>query len=147
MPTSTDSILPGLLFGAIPQGGYMAAMIGVTGDQQTTFDDAALGNTEVSSAVQAVVVWYGAEDRLPGQDLSISHYLSTAKTLPAFRIANGDADPVISPEQARRLQDALTKAGAKSSLTTLHGAGHEDPQFMQTQMIPTFDFLDRAFGR
>jgi acetyl esterase/lipase len=46
-------------------GGYMAAMLGVTGDQPTTFDDATLGNADVSSAVQAVVVWYGAEDRFP----------------------------------------------------------------------------------
>ncbi len=46
-------------------GGYMAAMLGVTGDQATAFDDPSLGNAGVSSAVQAVVVWYGAEDRLP----------------------------------------------------------------------------------
>jgi predicted esterase len=62
-------------------------------------------------------------------------------------IANGDADPVISPMQAQRLQDALIRAGAKSTLTILHGAGHEDPQFMETQMIPTFAFLDKIFGR
>jgi acetyl esterase/lipase len=128
-------------------GGYMAAMLGATGDQPTTFDVDALGNAGVSSAVQAVVVWFGAEDRLPGQDLSIQRYISSAKTLPPFMIANGDMDPVISPAQAKRLQDALTQAGAKSSLTILRGAGHEDPQFMQTQMMPTFDFLDRTFGR
>jgi len=128
-------------------GGYMAAMLGVTGDQSTIFDDATLGNADVSSAVQAVVVWFGAEDRLPGRELSITNYLSTAKTLPPFMIANGDADPVISPMQAQRLQEALMRAGAKSTLTILHGAGHEDPQFMATQMIPTFAFLDKTFGR
>jgi acetyl esterase/lipase len=128
-------------------GGYMAAMLGVTGDQPTIFDDATLGNVDVSSVVQAVIVWYGAEDRLPGKELSITNYLSTAKTLPAFMIANGDVDPVISPIQAQRLQDALIKAGAKSTLAILHGAGHEDPAFMATQMIPTFNFLDKTFGR
>jgi acetyl esterase/lipase len=46
-------------------GGYMAAIIGVTGDQSTIFDDPALGDTNVSSAVQACIIWYGAEDRLP----------------------------------------------------------------------------------
>jgi len=128
-------------------GGYMAAMLGVTGDQATVFDDATLGNPEVSSAVQAVVVWFGAEDRLPGEDLSITHYLSKARALPPFRIANGDADPIISVDQAQRLQEALTQAGAKSSLTILPGAGHEDPQYMNTQMMPTFEFLDGVFGR
>jgi len=128
-------------------GGYMAAMLGVTGDQLTEFDDPSFTNADVSSAVQAVVVWYGAEDRMPGEKLSITHYLSTAKVLPAFMIANGDADPVVSSIRAQRLQDALITAGAKSTLTILHGAGHEDPAFMATQMLPTFSFLDKTFGR
>jgi len=128
-------------------GGYMAAMLGATGDQPTIFDDPSLGNADVSSAVQAVVVWYGAEDRFFNLELHIDHYLPTAKSLPAFKIANGDADLVISPVQAQRLQDALTKAGATSTLTILHGAGHEDPAYMKTQMIPTFEFLDKTFGR
>ena len=128
-------------------GGYVAAMLGVTGDQSTKFDNAALGYPSVSSEVQAVVVWFGAEDRLPDEELSIAHYIPTAKTLPPFKIANGDADPIISTEQAQRLQDALAKAGAKSSLTILHGAGHEDPLYTKTQMIPTFEFLDKLFLR
>lgn len=39
-------------------GGNLASMIGTTGDD-TTFDDASLGNTDQSSAVQAVVDWFG----------------------------------------------------------------------------------------
>jgi acetyl esterase/lipase len=128
-------------------GGYMAAMLGATGDQQTVFDAPALANPAISSAVQAVVVWFGAEDRLPGDQLSVAHYLASAAALPPFLIANGDDDPVISDEQARRLNEALVSAGAKSTLTILPGAGHEDPAFMATQMLPTFRFLDQAFGR
>jgi acetyl esterase/lipase len=45
-------------------GGYLAVMLGVTGDQQTVLDDDALGNASVSSAVQAVVDWYGPCDFL-----------------------------------------------------------------------------------
>ena len=127
-------------------GGYMAAIIGVTGDQPTIFDDPSLGNESVSSAVQACVVWYGAVDRLP-QKLTIATYLPSAKVLPAFKIANGDADPIISVNQAQQLQDALQKAGAKTTLTILPGAGHEDPAYMATQMAPTFAFLDSALGR
>ena len=37
-------------------------MLGVTGDQETVFDDPALGNPDVSSAVQAVVSWFGPTD-------------------------------------------------------------------------------------
>ena len=40
-------------------GGWMANMLGATGDQKTIFDDAALGNAKESSAVQAVVSWFG----------------------------------------------------------------------------------------
>jgi acetyl esterase/lipase len=128
-------------------GGYMAAMLGVTGDQPSVFDDPALGNDTVSSAVQAVVVWYGAEDRLPLPKLRIASYLPTAKTIPPFMIGNGDMDPVISTGMAQRLQRALINAGARSTLTILKGAGHEDPAFMATQMLPTFAFLDNTFGR
>lgn len=128
-------------------GGYLAAMLGVTGDQPSPFDDPSLGPVDISSAVQAVVVWFGAEDRLPGDDLSIVHYLPTAKKLPPFRIVNGDADQIISPAQARRLNEALVKAGAQSTFTLLPGAGHEDPAYTETQMIPTFEFIDRSFGK
>ncbi len=40
-------------------GGYLASMLGATGDQATIFDDPGLGNAEQSSAVQAVVSWFG----------------------------------------------------------------------------------------
>jgi acetyl esterase/lipase len=43
-------------------GGYLASMVGATGGQATIFDDASLGNAGVSSAVSAVVDWYGPTD-------------------------------------------------------------------------------------
>jgi len=43
-------------------GGWMANMLGATGDQKTIFDDASLGNADQSSAVQAVVSWFGPTD-------------------------------------------------------------------------------------
>ena len=43
-------------------GGWMATMLGVTGDQATIFDDDSLGNPDQSAAVQAVVSWYGPVD-------------------------------------------------------------------------------------
>jgi predicted esterase len=62
-------------------------------------------------------------------------------------IANDDADPIISPRQARRLHEALLAAGARSTLVILPGAGHENPAFTATQMPPTLAFLETTFGR
>jgi acetyl esterase/lipase len=45
-------------------GGYFAAMLGATSGVTTSFDDATLGNAKVSSAVQAVVDFYGPVDFL-----------------------------------------------------------------------------------
>ena len=125
-------------------GGYMAAMIGVTEDQSTIFDDRSLANVNTRSDVRAVIVWFGAEDRMPGKSLSLANYVRTAKSLPAFLIVNGDRDPVISVAQATRLYDALTAVGAKARLTIVPGAGHEDPLFTGTQMGPALAFIDEA---
>lgn len=43
-------------------GGWFANMLGATGDQATVFDDDTLGNADQSSAVQAVVSWFGPTD-------------------------------------------------------------------------------------
>ncbi|HEY4247083.1 MAG TPA: alpha/beta hydrolase [Lacunisphaera sp.] len=127
-------------------GGYMAAILGVTGDQATIFDDPALENERTSSSVQAVVVWFGAEDRLPGDNFKIAHYIPTAKKIPPFSIANGNVDRIISVPQAQRLRDELLKAGAKCSLTILKGAGHEDPAYTSQQMLPTIAFLKEVLS-
>jgi acetyl esterase/lipase len=125
-------------------GGFIAAMLAATGDDPAIFDDPALGSPDVSGAVQAAVIWYGA---IEVYDLSIAHYISAAKIIPPILIANGDADTSVPVVEAIRLNDELLKKGAKSTLTILPGAGHEDPAFMATQMLPTFEFLDAAFGR
>ncbi len=43
-------------------GGYLASLLGATGDQETLFDDPTLGNADQSSAVRAVVSWFGPSD-------------------------------------------------------------------------------------
>jgi acetyl esterase/lipase len=43
-------------------GANLADLVGVTGDQRTVLDDASLGNPATSSAVPAVVDWYGPTD-------------------------------------------------------------------------------------
>lgn len=123
-------------------GGYLAAMLGVTGDRPTAFDES--GSSDTSSAVQAVVVWYGAEDRMPGKSLDLQYHISQAENLPPFLIVNGDNDPVITVKQASALHESLLEADADSRLRIVPGAGHEDPLFRETQMSPTFEFLDEV---
>lgn len=125
-------------------GGFNALMAGLTGDQATQLDDPA--NSGVSSAVQAVIVWYGAGPRFP-PPLEIAPYLSAAKRLPPFMIATGELDPLDTPEKAAEVQDALVSHGATSTLTIVKAAGHEDPLFRQTQMQPAFAFLQQHLGR
>lgn len=125
-------------------GGFIAGMLAFTGHEPTVFDDPALGNSDVSSAVQAAVIWYGA---IEVKALSRAHYVAGAKVVPPILIANGDADTSLPVAEAIRLNDDLLEKGANSTLTILPGAGHEDPAFMATQMLPTFRFLDATFGR
>jgi acetyl esterase/lipase len=125
-------------------GGFIAAMLALTGHDPTVFDDPALGNSDISSTVQAAVIWYGA---IEVEDLSIAHYITAAKVIPPILIANGDADTSVPGDEAIRLNDQLLRKGVKSTLTILPGAHHEDPAFMATQMLPTFKFLDATFGQ
>ena len=166
-------------------GGYLVAVLGVTGDQQTLFDDDALGNAGVSSAVQAVVDWFGQTDFLtidaqyqkegvcgttaltydPADSIasvwfgaaiqtipdrvnaaSPLRYIATAKVIPPFAIAHGDADCAVPVDQSRELNDALTKAGVPVRLTVLQGAKHEDPIFYSTQFVADMAFVGAALG-
>jgi acetyl esterase/lipase len=133
-------------------GGYSVIMLGLTGGRHTVFDDPALGNPAVSADVQAVVDWFGPTDfaSMPGHlgpPENPFTYTSAGKSLPPFRIANGDADCVVPFAESQHLYDALTKAGAAATLTVLPGAHHEDPAFMRTQLAPTVAFLDQTFGQ
>lgn len=135
-------------------GGYSAIMLALTADRHTVFDDPALGNPGVSSAVQAVVDWYGAAevDDLPGRHTAAEDpytYLRTAKrrSLPPFHIAQGSVDCVVPAQQSRNLQHALTAVGTAATLTILPGADHEDPKFMRTEENPTLAFVYRTLGR
>ena len=132
-------------------GGYTVIMVGLTGGQRTVFDDPTLGNPAVSSAVQAVVDWFGPTDAesMPGKIGAAESpytYIVAGRSLPPFRIAHGDADCIVPMQQSRHLYQALTTAGGAATLTILPGAHHEDPAFMRTQLSPTVAFLDHTFG-
>ena len=167
-------------------GGYMAQMVAATGGRKTMFDDPALGNAGVSSAVQAAVVWYGLNNfaamdgqfrqdtpkvcgRLNPRDAAESSesqwlgaalptipekvrkadpltYLDTARDLPPFSIATGDADCLVPHQQSRELHKAVRKTGTHSELTIVPGAGH-GPEVDRVQVAPALDFLNKTFRR
>lgn len=108
-------------------GGYSAIMLGLTGGPHSVFDDPTLGNPHASSTVQAVIDWFGPTDSSsmptpfsPAEDPFA--YISTHRRLSPFMIANGSADCVVPPREARHLYTALTNTGAVASLAILPGA-------------------------
>jgi acetyl esterase/lipase len=91
-------------------GGYMAVMLGVTGDQTTVFDDDSLGNPGVSSAVAAVVDWYGPVD------LAIMDSQQTAHPPASCPSSWLQHTPATSPE-GTWLGGALNTAAVSAKLT------------------------------
>jgi acetyl esterase/lipase len=133
-------------------GGYSVIMLGLTGGQHTVFDDPSLGRPGVSASVQAVVDWFGPTEfaSIPGHLGPAEDpftYIRAGRSLPPFRIANGDNDCVVPAKESRRLYTALTKVGSIATLAILPGARHEDPAFLRTQLAPTIAFLDQTLGQ
>ncbi|MFF4594400.1 alpha/beta hydrolase fold domain-containing protein [Amycolatopsis sp. NPDC001319] len=132
-------------------GAYLASLLALSpGDAE--LEGTVGGHLDQSSAVQAVVHWFGQADLaataarseleakllpfhfeadfLGGADPA-GHSLLTwvSASAPPFLIAHGDRDRIVPPGEGRALHDALVRAGAKSSFVLLGGAGHEDPAF------------------
>ena len=68
-------------------GGYLAAMLAITGNRESIFDDASLADLNISSEVQAAIVWFGAEDRMPNE-LNLHNQIDKSKDIPPFLIAS-----------------------------------------------------------
>jgi acetyl esterase/lipase len=64
---------------------------------------------------------------------------------PPFLIMHGDADRLVPLQQSVILAKALMDAGVEVTMKTIHGAGHEGPQFrsMESQRLIE-DFLSRT---
>ena len=139
-------------------GAYLASLLALTaGDAE--FEGTVGGNLDRSSAVQAVVHWFGQSDLIAsgsrtavearllpfrfeagllgvasvGEDEARARRLSLLSRVtpaaPPFLIAHGDRDHVVAPAESMALHDALARAGADVRLLLLGGAGHEDPAF------------------
>jgi acetyl esterase/lipase len=73
--------------------------------------------------------------------------LPSGRPMPDVLLAHGDMDPVVSPEQSRRLRDILIAQGGASTveLRIVEGAGHGGPLF-EPEAIHVGEFLSERFA-
>lgn len=150
-------------------GGHLVALLGTTnGDKELEGD---LGNADQSSNVQCVLDWFGPTDlryiAAPGANSEgvngmvaalvggtgdlVAHNAALAspmthvsKDAVPFLIMHGDQDTLVSVNQSRKLQDALTQAGVESTLTVIPGAGHGGNQFGEAEIAKQ---INEFFGK
>jgi len=129
-------------------GGELVDLLGTTGDQATVLDDPSLGNSGVSSAVQAVVDWYGPTDFLQMDTQAAS---GGGCTSPQAH------DPASSPESAwmgaaiQTVPDKVAQANPITYIATAtkvaafsiaHGDADCNVPYQQSQILA--DALTRA---
>jgi acetyl esterase/lipase len=139
-------------------GAYLGSLLALTtGVDQ--FEGTVGGNLDESSAVQAVVHWFGQSDLVASASRTavearllpfafeagllgvadVADAADQARELsllswvnpgaPPFLIAHGDRDHVILPSEGEALHRALVAAGADSRFELLGGTGHEGAVF------------------
>lgn len=139
-------------------GAMLASLAGLTPGDETL--EGTLGHdTDQSSAVQAIVHWFGPSDfvttatRSPmearilpppfelalfgpqsADDLAATACAASplgrvGKDAPPMLIVHGDRDRLTSIREAQAFFDALSRTGASATFVALAGAGHEDPAF------------------
>ena len=122
-------------------GGNLVSLIGTTGDQSTVLDDPELGNADVSSAVQAVVHWYGPTDFLQ---------MDTQAAAGGGCATPESHDPASSPESAwmgaaiqtvpETVQQAnpiayIATAGELPAFSIAHGDADCNVPYQQSQIL------------
>jgi acetyl esterase/lipase len=142
----------------VSAGAYLGSLLALTADDDE-LEGAVGGNLEQSSAVQAVVHWFGQSDLLVAGSrtdiearllpfafeaglLGVSSVIEAADRArdlslltrvspqaPPFLVAHGDRDHVVAPSEGHALHHALSRAGADTQFMLLGGAGHEGPEF------------------
>ncbi|BDI33694.1 hypothetical protein CCAX7_57450 [Capsulimonas corticalis] len=145
-------------------GGHLVSLLGLTPKVKHLEGDG--GWRKQSSAVQAVVDWYGPSDIVPS---SMKTYTNPAgidaitkllgdpidpklaadaspitfvsKSAPPFLIMHGDKDSLVPVAQSQELYDALKADGADVTLKIVAGAEHGGSQFMlpeNTGLVDSF---------
>jgi acetyl esterase/lipase len=157
-------------------GGHLAALVGVTNGHPQL--EGHIGSEPgQSSAVQAIVVYYGASNlttilaqstpfgltvRRPALERLLGALPEQARELavlaspvthvdrndPPLLLLHGDQDPQMPVNQALELQGAYEKLGLDVHLDVVHGAAHGgDVFFAPEHLKPVLEFLERTIGR
>ena len=139
-------------------GAYLGSLLALTAGVDA-FEGAVGGHLDRSSAVQAVVHWFGQSDLIASGSrtdvearllpfafeagllgvTNVADATDRARELsllswvspgaPPFLIAHGDRDHIVAPAEGRALHDALVRAGVDTRFELLGGAGHEGAEF------------------
>jgi len=143
-------------------GAHLVSLLGLTEGNADLEGDVG-GNLAQSSAVQAVVAFFGVMDflapeqrpsPLPGPSVvgqllgyeAADRPAEARQAMPityvrpdgaAFIFLHGDIDPLVPHAQSQRMHAALQSAGGDSTLVTLPGAYHEDPAFWSEETLGT----------
>lgn len=157
-----------IAIGGDSSGGHLAVLVGVTAGN-AELEGTVGGNAGQSSAVQAILDYYGATDlttilaqstpfglgvRKPALDLLLGAQPEEVKPLaelaspvlhvdakdPPLLIFHGDQDPQMPINQSIELQGAYEKVNVEASFVAVHGAAHGG------QVFYTGSNLERALG-
>jgi acetyl esterase/lipase len=139
-------------------GAYLGSLLALS-EGDDALEGAVGGNLEQSSAVQAVVHWFGQADlgasaarselearllpfrfeadllgtadsaELAERARGLSLLSRVSPQAPPFLIAHGDRDRIVPPSEGLSLHHALGRAGVRCRFELLAGAGHEDAEF------------------
>lgn len=139
-------------------GAYLGSLLALTAGVDA-FEGAVGEHLDRSSAVQAVVHWFGQSDLIASGSrtdvearllpfafeagllgvTNVADATDRARELsllswvspgaPPFLIAHGDRDHIVAPAEGRALHDALVRAGVDTRFELLGGAGHEGAEF------------------
>lgn len=134
--------------GGTSAGGHLALVLGLSAGVKEL--EGTLGHPEQDSSVRAVLNMYGPTDLreevvgraapvvtllggAPGERPELARLASpvafvSERSVPVITL-HGEADRTVPVELARRLDAAMSRAGAKHRLIVLSNAGHGGPQF------------------
>jgi acetyl esterase/lipase len=138
-------------------GAYLGSLLALTGGVEH-FEGTVAGHLDQSSAVQAVVHWFGQTDLVASGArtevearllpfsfeaglLGVRHITDAdnpadlglvrwvSADAPPFLIAHGDRDHIVLPSEGLMLHHALGRVGVQTRFELVGGAGHEGPEF------------------
>jgi acetyl esterase/lipase len=136
----------------VSAGGHMASMLGLTAGNDVM--EGTLGNAAQSSAVQAVVDWFGPTDFLtlgprdtrtqflggdalahPDKAIAASPIRFVTDRASPFLIVHGDEDPLVPYAQSETFVKALEQAGVDVTFVTIAGGKHGGSRFSRPDEI------------